>query len=616
MKQVKPFLASQIATELNDAEQTMAIAATFTAEPVEKALRFWQQRLDKPANIEFAPYNQVFQQLLDPLSLINKNKKGINIILLRFEDWIRYDKKSSSEPKGKALSKQNISTIKRQEKIKENVLNFVRDLKYSAEQSTIPYLVCICPASPEVVEDAEQMAFENQMEELLLAKADGMGNVYMVTPSELEAAYPVESYYDPDGDELGHIPYTPAFFVSLGTMITRRMHVINSTPYKVIVLDCDQTLWKGVCGEDGPLGLDIDSNYKALQSFMVAQHDAGMLICLCSKNNEGDVAAVFEQRSEMPLKREHITSWRINWRRKSENIRSLADELQLGFDSFIFIDDNPVECAEIQAVYPEVLALQMPSETETIPKFLQHTWAFDHLKTTEEDKKRTMLYKQNIQREKYREAAPTFKEFLAGLSLNVQISEIKPTQLSRVAQLTQRTNQFNMTTIRRSENEIQTLCRAKSFDCLVAEVNDRFGDYGLVGVMLFETCSDCLKIDTFLLSCRVLGRGVEHQMLAKLGDIAQDRKIERIDVPYVPTERNQPALDFLDSVGGNFKQYVDEGWLFKLPAKFVSGLTFNPDLKQLHSSDGSSNDTASIHTALPITKTQETYNETGKTFPR
>src|SRR5207249_6719101 len=139
---------------------------------------------------------------------------------------------------------------------------------------------------------------------------------------------------------------------------------------------------------------------------------AGMLLALCSKNNPEDVWDVFAQRLDMPLRREHFAAGRLNWRPKSENLKEIAEELHLGLDSFIIVDDNPVECAEVQAHCPEVLALQLPPEADSIPKFLAHVWAFDHLKSTEEDKGRTRLYQQNIRREGFRHDSLTFKSFL------------------------------------------------------------------------------------------------------------------------------------------------------------------------------------------------------------
>ena len=541
--------------------QQIAIAATFTAEPVEEALAFWMQELQLPSQIEFSPYNQVFQQLLDPSSLLNQNAQGVNVTLVRFEDWQRFEHHEAVEA---AKSQETQSEI-----VSKNVEDFIVALKSASGRSATPYIICLCPASPAVA-DANQTAFQ-QLEELMVSQLSSIGGVYLMRAGDL-AAYPVEDYYDPQGDKLGHIPFTPVFFTALGTRIARKIYAIKSAPHKVIVLDCDNTLWKGIVGEDGVMGIEMSPPFKALQEFMVAQQRTGMLICLCSKNNEADVVEVFEQRPEIPLKREHIVSWRINWLPKSENIKSLSTELNLGLDSFIFLDDNPVECGEVQTSCPEVLTLQLPEERD-ITRFLQHVWAFDRLKVTKEDKQRTALYKQNLERDNYAKASLTIDDFLAGLDLRVNISEMAPSQMARVSQLTQRTNQFNFTTIRRSESEIQQLAQS-GWECRVVEVSDRFGDYGLVGVVIFGNAADAINIDTFLLSCRVLGRGVEHRILAHLAEIAKERGLSHITAAYIPTKKNQPALNFLDSVGADFKQSHDSGDQYSWPVEFAAAISY------------------------------------------
>ncbi|HIK28475.1 MAG: HAD-IIIC family phosphatase [Oscillatoriaceae bacterium SKW80] len=546
-------------------QQKIAITATFTAEPVEESLAFWLKQLDIPYQINFAPYNQVFQQLFDPNSLLSQNQKGLNVILIRLEDWERQEEKPQLR---QPLHQETINNIER------NVRDLASALKGAAAASPTPQLVCICPASPSALADLQRQTFFKQMEDWLKSEFQNQSNIYIVTPDELAATYPVGKYYDPYGDELGHIPYTPTFFTALGTLIARKLYALTNPPYKVIVLDCDQTLWKGVCGEDGALGIEIDPPRRALQEFIVAQNEAGMLVCLCSKNNEEDVIEVFERRTDMLLTRARIISWRINWLPKSENIKSLAKELNLGLDSFIFIDDNPVECAEVQANCPQVLTLQLPVESD-IPKFLKHVWAFDHLKVTEEDKKRTALYQENVKREQFRNSAASLEQFLEGLCLEIDISEMLPHQLPRVSQLTQRTNQFNFTTIRRSESEIQQLIQS-NFEILTVSVRDRFGDYGLVGVIIFKSDSETLKVDTFLLSCRALGRGVEHKMLAKLGKIAEERHLTHIELYYNPTKKNQPALNFLESVAASFKQPTAEGLCFRLPKEVAAQVSYKP----------------------------------------
>ena len=344
-----------------------------------------------------------------------------------------------------------------------------------------------------------------------------MPNVYTISSTLPLQRYSVIDYYDPHSYVLGHIPYTTDWYAAVGTTIFRTIFNLTRTPLKAIVLDCDNTLWEGVCAEVGPSGVHVSPPYRALQQFMVDQMNAGKLLCLCSKNNEADVLAVFDERSDLSIKREHIVSWRINWKSKSENIKSLAKELNLGLDSFIFIDDNPVDCADVRINAPDVLTLQVPPNSSLIPSFLEHVWSFDSISFTNEDRNRTRMYQENVKRQRFQAQTISLKDFINGLQLRIEMAAASDEDLARASQLTLRTNQFNFTTIRRHENEIRDLLRSEGFKCQVVHVADRFGDYGLVGVVLYEILLDRFKVDTFLLSCRVLGRGVEHAVLSRLG---------------------------------------------------------------------------------------------------
>jgi len=304
---------------------------------------------------------------------------------------------------------------------------------------------------------------------------------------------------------------------------------------------------------------------------MIDQMKAGMLLCLCSKNNEKDALEVFDRRTDMLLKREHLVAWRLNWNSKSENIKSLAKELNLGLDSFILLDDNPVECADVKINCPAVLTLQLPSSPESFARFLNHIWAFDHAGATQEDENRTRMYQQNAERRRFRDQTLSLKDFLQGLQLRVEIADATEQELSRVSQLTYRTNQFNFTTIRRSENEIRQFLQRAGARCLVVRVSDRFGDYGLVGVVMYASGVDRFKVDTFLLSCRVLGRGVEHAVLSSLGQRALNDGKKFVELNYAPTEKNLPALEFLKSIGG------ESGSSSTFPAKQLASLRYDPE---------------------------------------
>jgi FkbH-like protein len=542
------------------ASPLVAISATFTAEPLRATLSFWMGRLGLDLPVRFAPYNQVFQQLLDQSSLLAQNRGGVNIVLVRIEDWVRFRDSSPASL----------------ESLEEDARRLVSCLRTAAESFCSPLLVAISPASPDFLARAGHAEFTARLTGLIESGVKGLGTVHFVAGAELDALYPVDQQHDPHGDELGHVPYTPEYFTALGTLLARKIRALRMAPFKVIALDCDDTLWKGICGEDGPEGVVIDPPRRALQEFMLAQRDAGMLLCLSSKNNMEDVLETFRVHPEMPLKLEHFVARRIAWTAKSANLASLAEELQLGLDSFIFVDDNPQECAEVQARRPEVLTLPLPADPEEIPAFLNHVWAFDRVVVTEEDKQRSALYAQRLERARLEKQAKSLEEFIRSLQLQVRIAEAAPETLPRVAQLTQRTNQMNFTTIRRTEAELRDLLRSGRAECLTVEVTDRFGSYGLTGVAIFAAGLDSLTVDTFLLSCRVLGRGVEHRLLARLGEIAVERGLRRLDVPFLPTQRNHPALMFLESVGAQFKVRTERGFLFHFPAQYARAITYQP----------------------------------------
>ncbi|MDJ0580939.1 HAD-IIIC family phosphatase [Crocosphaera sp.] len=552
--------------KLAQATQLIIISSTFTAEPIEESINYWMEKLNLSSKVTFTAYNQVFQELLNPNSETSKNEEGINIILIRLEDWVRFEEKKQD---------QQIWL----EKIQQTSQELITAIQQASQTNQAPLIVGICPPSPSVLSNAKQANFLLRIENSLETQLKHQSNLYLITSQDIQATYPVEDYYDQNRDELGHIPYTETFYTALGTAIARKIYTIKQAPYKVIVLDCDNTLWSGVSGEEGAKGVTIDNNRQGLQSFLVEQQKAGKLLCLCSKNNEEDVWSVFDYHEEMPLKKGHIVASKINWQPKSANLKALATELNLGLDSFIFIDDNPVECAEVTANCPEVLALQLPENGEDIPQWLKHLWPLDVNKMTEEDQKRTQMYQQQIAREKLKEQTLTFRDFLASLDLQLEISSIKTEDLPRISQLTQRTNQFNLTTIRRSEKEIAQLLKQEKLEGVGVRVKDRFGDYGLVGVLLFEGDQEVLKVDTFLLSCRVLGRGVEYEMLKFLGKTAQEKQLNQVNLAYEKTSKNQPVLDFLEAVGQEEKQKTETGWIFELAVERVINLKFEPEEK-------------------------------------
>ncbi len=472
--------------------------------------------------MSFADYGQVLQECLDPTSESNRNGAGgMNVFLIRPSDL------------GDALAETG------------------QALASLASRSAATQLVLICPDQNPVADLAP-----------LTAPLAGLANIDLITAESLATLYPVDEVFDPESDLSGHIPYTDSIFVAAATRIVRSLSLRSRPPVKVVALDADNTLWGGICGEDGPAGLRLDGPYRALREFAIAKRAEGLLLVLVSKNQEADVERVFADRGkDLLLTKADFSGWKANWNPKSQSLRELAAELNLGLDSFVFLDDNPAEIGEVTANAPGVLALTLPENADGIPAFLDHLWALDTLPATAEDAARAEFYRRESERRDLRAAAPSFADFLRGLNLRIEITETGPDDLARVAQLTKRTNQFNANPLRLSGSDLA------GTTCLSVRVSDRFGDYGLVGAMQEGPVSDeTLSVRLFMLSCRAMGKGVERVMLKTLADRALAAGAKTLSIAYTETDRNEPVRKFFEGLGG-----------FTLDAATIAELSPVPD---------------------------------------
>ena len=394
----------------------------------------------------------------------------------------------------------------------------------------------------------------------------------VISSAELLEQYPVLDLHDPVGDRLGHLPYKPDFFAALGTSLVRRQQAIRTKPYKVLVLDCDNTLWTGAAGELGPTGVTVSAANRLVQERAKQLGSEGVVIALASKNDPATVQEVFKQNQDMVLSWDDVVTYRINWEPKSANIGDIAAELDLGLDSFIFIDDNPVEIAEVRSALPQVLSLDLPQND--VGRWLNNIWAFDRTVTTSEDADRSEMYRDAAARKREMIEAPSLESFIEGLELEVETRTVGDGDLERVSQLTQRTNQFNFKPKPTTVAELKALQAAHRIE--IASVVDRFGSYGTVSVIIYKLDGKELVVDTFLLSCRVLGRGVEHEIMARLGRQALEADADQVRVPFVATDRNSPALKFLESTGATTQIEGTTTW-FLFDSASLAELQYRPE---------------------------------------
>ncbi len=510
------------------------ICSSFVCEPVQEYIDYWATEYELTIQVEFAPYNQVFQQLLFADSKFNTNK-GVNVLLIRIEDWLR-DKKNLP-------ANEQISFLNETKNELENALQkAVNDLR-------IPLVIGMVPlndSSDFTIPVQEHIVQLSRQIETWLQRQP---SINILNLNDIADLYEVADIFDAKADELGHLPFSQEYFAALGTFLTRKIRSYISKVYKVLVLDCDNTLWKGVCGELGSEGVEINEHFLYWQRFLLTKYREGFLLALCSKNNEPDVWEVFENNKSMLLKREHIAAHRINWMNKSDSIAELAEELNVGIDSFIFVDDSAFEIDHVETARPEVLCLQLPEEDEELKAFAEHTWQFDVFVATVEDKMRNAMYRTEKTRKLEQENHSSYNEFLQSLHIKVTTRPIEERDIDRALQLGLRTNQFNMNGIRPERELIKSHILSEQRLGWMIDVADRFGDYGTVGLLLGTHNMATLQLQTFLLSCRVLGRGVEKIIWQNVHQYCVTHSLNDIMLRFQTTSKNKPFEIFLASSG-------------------------------------------------------------------
>ncbi|AUS80892.1 hypothetical protein C1701_23975 [Actinoalloteichus sp. AHMU CJ021] len=527
----------------------MLVVSSFTATPVRTALEFWGRRLGVDVELAWGAYGQVFQEL----QLVRSGRcPEVVAVLVRWEDFL---------PAGDDEAAGVVA-----EELGAAVDAAARHAPDSA------FLVVSCPPSPPALADPARARSLTVAEEVLFRRCPRAENVTHVGRDEVLDRYRVSRVDDGLTDELGHIPYTPEFFAALGTTLVRRWYLGRVVEPKVLVVDGDGTLWDGVLGEDGVSGVEVGPARREVHRFLVEQRRAGRLLCLCSKNDRRDVERAFTTVPGMVLRRDDFVRVRADWSPKSVTVAELAADLGLGLDTVVFVDDSRVECAEVRARHPEVRTVGLPPEAEGALRTLRHCWPLDIGRPTAEGSRRTEWYRQDDRRRELRDrSATSLADFLDRLGLEVTIRPPGPADLPRILELTRRTTQFTLSGRRWGAAEL-TACPTGG---RVVDVRDRFGGYGTVGLMLFSTEGTVLSVTGFLLSCRALGRGVEHRMLAHLGEVALARGLDEVRLSFADTPRNLPARRFLSEVAVPHPDTGCSGYV--LGASAAAHVRFDPD---------------------------------------
>ncbi len=355
---------------------------------------------------------------------------------------------------------------------------------------------------------------------------------------------------------MAKIPFDQLVFKYAGEDIKAALRGIQGNSKKVLILDLDDTLWGGIVGDDGYENLilgghdPIGEAFVDFQKALKAMTRRGIILGIVSKNEESVALSAMKNHPEMILKESDFAGWRINWNDKAQNIMDLVDEFNVGLDSVVFIDDNPVERDRVKQVIPEVFVPDWPKDPIEYAKKVLSLNCFDTPQITREDSQRSKDYFINRQRNITKKEMISVDDWLKSLKVTVEVSEFCEVNKQRTVQLLNKTNQMNLTTRRLTEDEFiqwesRENCRLWTF-----RVSDKFGDSGLTGIASLELNGDHASIVDFILSCRVFGRKIEEMMLATLIVFSKKNSIKRLEAKYLPTEKNTPCLKFFEERSG------------------------------------------------------------------
>lgn len=350
-------------------------------------------------------------------------------------------------------------------------------------------------------------------------------------------------------------PCSPALLADMAREVAHLIASLRRAPKKVLVLDLDNTLWGGVIADDGMEGIEIGDTsprgeaFKAFQKYIASLKDRGTLLAVCSKNDHAKAAEVFAKHPEMVLKMDDFVSFKANWEPKSDNIRQMAAELNLGIESFAFVDDNPAEIEIVRQFAPGVATILLGPDASEYVTQLQDCRLFEPRNITPEDVERTKQYHTESQRKALFAAVTDMGAYLHSLEMEASICEFRPLDVPRLAQLINKSNQFNLTTRRRTEGDVLALLSDPDHVCFSVRLKDRFGDHGLISIVIAEKKAGTMEIDTWLMSCRVLKRQVEDEVLNELARLAKMSDCTKLEGLYLRTAKNEMVHDFYSTMG-------------------------------------------------------------------
>ena len=546
-----------------DKKLKVAILPSFTLNGLDETFHVKCSEIGIRYQSYVADYNQYNQEILNSKSDFYNFSPDITFLILDIRSLLGdyfYFPYSISSAERKSLVKEKINELE----------NLILQFKNNSSSTLVITNFNIPSYSPNgIIETKSEFGFHEMIHEInesLRNIVKNQNSIYVYDFNQFVSKYGEKNIFDYRQFHLGSIQiafnYIPYFAYELMSYVKTMLGVSR----KCIVLDLDNTLWGGIVGEDGFDGIELaqTSNGKAFVEFqkqLLSLWQQGIILAINSKNNFDDAMKVIREHPDMILREKHFASIQINWDDKAQNIKQIAEEINIGLNSIVFFDDDKLNQERIKQEFPEVLTVDMPNDPSQYSSILTNLNDFNALQRTEEDTKRGVMYAQQRQRKQFENTVSNLDQFLKQMDIKVKIKQSNGFLIPRISQLTLKTNQFNLTTRRYQEEEIRKFSKDENFEVGCAQVLDKFGDNGITGAYIVKKNETNWILDTFLLSCRVMGRGVEDAMLSHILKDAKNNGIEEFKAEFIPTLKNKPAENFLSDFG--FRKH-DNFWVYDL----------------------------------------------------
>tara|TARA_B100000787_G_scaffold48256_1_gene34655 strand:- start:3204 stop:4889 length:1686 start_codon:yes stop_codon:yes gene_type:complete len=490
-------------------------------------------------------YNQIFQILSDRKLNIWKKKSDISLIWSTPESISpEFKKLLNHEKANKNIIKKDIDFF----------FNCLRTVKKNSDIILIPNWILREPNESSIaLSFSKKLGIEYHLSYMNYYLSELMNkekNFYLLNSTKWLTNCGSEATYNSKLWYLMKSPFSNEFYNEAILDVVSIFKTLKGLSKKLLVLDLDDTLWGGIVGEVGWKNLRIGGHdylgeaFKDFQYKIKSLKNYGILLALCSKNNESTALEAIEKHPEMVLKLDDFVSYKINWNNKAKNILDITKELNIGLQSVVFLDDTPYERAHVKESLPEVTVPNLPLDPVNYSSFLSKLRYFDTSFISKEDKKRADLYKSEFKREKIKQNLKSDSQWLKTLELKITVENAKSENLPRTHQLLNKTNQMNLTTRRLSEKELNSWKNKSSNKLWTIRAKDKFGDYGIIGIVSISIKNKSAKLEDFILSCRVVGRNIEKVMIEFVKDYCQKAKIDKIKGKYLKTKKNALLFEY------------------------------------------------------------------------